>query len=69
LATRKAEADAVTGRVAHALKAAAILIEPKVRPVAVEKILLRTAEDVHQWTARQEKMLLAAIEKGPVQVQ
>lgn len=69
LATRKAEADAVAGRVANALKAAAILIEPKVRPVAVEKILLKTAEDVHQWTARQEKMLLAAIEKGPVQVQ
>jgi hypothetical protein len=69
LATRKAEADAVAGRVANALKAAAILIEPKVRPVAVEKILLKTAEDVHRWTARQEKMLLSAIEKGPVQVQ
>jgi hypothetical protein len=69
LVTRKAEADAVPGRVAHALKAAAILLEPKVRPVIVERSLLRTVEDVRQWTTRQEKALLAAIEKGPVQVQ
>jgi hypothetical protein len=69
LATRKAEVDAVSGRVGNALKAAAILLEPKVRPVAVEKILLKTPEDVHWWIARQEKTLLAAIEQGPVQVQ
>ena len=69
LTTRKAEADAVPGRIANALKAAAILLEPKVRPVIVEKSLLTTAEDVRQWMARQEKTLLAAIEKGPVQVQ
>ena len=69
LATRKAEADAVSGRIANALKAAAILLEPKVHAVTIEKALLKTPEDVRQWTIRQEKTLLAAIEKGPVQVQ
>jgi hypothetical protein len=69
LAARKAETDAVAGRVANVLKAAAILLEPKVLPVIVDKVLLKTAEEVRQWTARQEKKLLAALEKGPVQVQ
>jgi hypothetical protein len=69
LATRKAEADAVPGRVANALQAAAILLEPQVRPIAVEKSLLRTTDDVRQWTERQQKALLEAVEKGPVQVQ
>jgi hypothetical protein len=69
LSARKAEADAVAGRLANVLKAAAILLEPKVRPVIVDKALLKTAEEVRLWTARQEKMLLAAIETGPVQVQ
>ena len=69
LATREAEAEAVSGRVAKALRAAAILLEPQVRPVTVEKALLRTSDDVLQWTERQKKALLEAVEKGPVQVQ
>jgi hypothetical protein len=69
LATRKAEADAVPGRVANALNAAASLLEPQVRPITVEKALLKTPDDVRQWTERQQKALLGAIEKGPVQVQ
>jgi hypothetical protein len=31
--------------------------------------LLKTAEDVRLWAARQEKTLLAAINDGPVQVE
>jgi hypothetical protein len=69
LATRKAEADAVPGRIANALKAAAILLEPKVRLVAIEKSLLKTADDVRQWAERQQTALLKAVEKGPIQVQ
>jgi hypothetical protein len=69
LATRAAEADAVSGRVSNALKEAAILLEPKVRQVAVEKALLKTAEDVRHWTERQQMALLKAVEKGPIQVQ
>ncbi len=69
LATRQAEVDAVSGRVANALNAAAKLLEPKVRGIAVEKTLLKTADDVRQWAARQEKKLLEAINDGPVQVQ
>jgi hypothetical protein len=69
LATRKAEADAVSGRVVHALKAAAILLEPQVKAVNVEKSLLKTASEVREWAERQQKTLLEAVEKGPVQVQ
>jgi hypothetical protein len=69
LATRRAEIDAVPGRIGNALRAAAILLEPKVRGIAVERTLLKTPEDVRQWAARQEKTLLAAINDGPVQVQ
>ncbi len=69
LVTRKAEADAVSGRVANALKGAAILLEPKVKPVSIEKSLLKTADEVRQWAERQQKTLLDAVEKGPVQVQ
>jgi hypothetical protein len=69
LSARKAEADAVSGRVASALNAAAILLEPKVKAVNVEKALLKTADDVKHWTERQQKTLLEAVEKGPVQVQ
>lgn len=69
LATRKAEVDAVSGRVAHALNAAASLLEPKVKAVSVEKSLLKTPNEVREWTERQQKTLLEAVEKGPVQVQ
>ena len=62
LATRKAEADAVSGRVAHALNSAASLLEPKVKAVSVEKTLLKTPDDVVQWAERQQKTLLQAIE-------
>ena len=59
----------MAGRIANALRAAAKLLEPKVGAVAVEKTLLKTAEDVRQWVARQKKKLLEAINNGPVQVQ
>ena len=69
LATRRAEADAVSGRLANALQAAAVLLEPKVHSISVERALLKTADDVRQWAERQQKQLLTAIENGPVQVQ
>jgi hypothetical protein len=69
LSARKAEADAVPGRVASALKAAAVLLEPEVKAVTVEKALLKTPDDVKLWAERQQKTLLEAVEKGPVQVQ
>lgn len=68
LEARKAEKDAVAGRVSDALIFAAQLLEPKVQFVALEKITLRTPEEVHGWMDRQEKKLLAALTDGPVQV-
>jgi hypothetical protein len=68
LAARKAEKDAVAGRVADALKFAAQLLEPKVQFVALEKTTLRTPDEVRQWAERQEKKLLVALANGPVQV-
>jgi hypothetical protein len=69
LAARRAEADAVSGRVANALKRAAQLLEPKVQFVAVDKATLRKEADIIQWLEVQEKKLSAALKNGPVQIQ
>ena len=68
LTARRAEKDAVPGRVAETLKLAAQLLEPKVQFVAVERATLRSPEEIRDWTARQEELLLAALANGPVQV-
>lgn len=68
LAARRAEKDAVAGRVAEALRLAAQLLEPKVQFVALERSTLKTPEEVQAWLERQEKKLLAALADGPVQV-
>lgn len=68
LASRHAEADAVPGRVQKALELAAKLLEPKVRPVAIERSTLATEADVDAWLNRQKLALFAAIKDGPVLV-
>jgi hypothetical protein len=66
--TRKAEKDAVAGRITDALKLATKLLEPKVQFVSLEKTTLHTPDEVHKWVERQEKTLLAALANGPVQI-
>ena len=66
LVARQAEADAVVNRIARALEQAARLLEPKVQMTGLERATLRTEQDVRDWVARQEKLLLAAIKRGPV---
>ncbi|HEX5370776.1 MAG TPA: BREX system P-loop protein BrxC, partial [Dehalococcoidia bacterium] len=68
LASRQAEADAVPGRAQKALEHAARLLEPKVRPVAIERTTLTTEDDIDAWLGRQKGTLLAAIKDGPVLV-
>ncbi len=68
LAARKAERDAVAGRVADAVKLAAQMLEPKVQFVNLERSTLRSPEEIRQWIGRQEQALLAALANGPVQV-
>ena len=68
LASRQAEADAVPGRVQKALEHAARLLEPKVRPVTIERTTLTTSDDVEAWLERQKKTLVAAVKDGPVLV-
>ena len=68
LSTRRSDADTVPGRVQRALEQAARLLEPKVRPLSIERATLSTDEDVRQWIDRQQKTLLAAIKDGPVLV-
>jgi hypothetical protein len=68
LAARKAEKDAVAGRIADALKLATQLLEPKVQFISLEKTTLHSPDEVRQWLERQEKTLLAALANGPVQV-
>ncbi|MCA3011281.1 MAG: BREX system P-loop protein BrxC [Myxococcaceae bacterium] len=68
LLSRRAEADAVPGRVQKALEQAARLLEPKMRPVTIERATLSTEADVEAWLDRQKKTLIAAIKDGPVLV-
>ena len=69
LSAREAEADAVPGRVQRALEQAARLLEPRVRPIAIERATLRSEDDVRRWTERQQRRLLDAVQDGPVLVQ
>lgn len=68
LSARNAELHAIPGRVQKALEHAARFLEPKVRPVAVERSTLTTEADVDAWLERQKKALVAAIKDGPVLV-
>ncbi len=68
LPARAAEADAVPGRVEQALEAAARLLVPRVRTVALERATLQSEADVRSWLGRQEKTLLTEVKQGPVLV-
>lgn len=68
LSSRRAEADAVPGRVQKALEQAAKLLEPKVRAVSIERSTLATEAEVDAWLERQKKSLVLAIKDGPVLV-
>ncbi len=69
LAARRADADAVSSRAQRALELAARLLEPKVKIVVLERVTLRTPEDVGRWLGRQEKVLVEAVKNGPVLIQ
>lgn len=68
LSARQAETDAVPGRVQRALEHAARLLEPKIRPVSIERCTLTTETEVEGWLERQKKTLVAAVKDGPVLV-
>ena len=68
LAAIRAETDAVPARAARAVEQAARLLEPEIRPVALERATLRDAAEVEAWTERQKKALLEAVADGPVLV-
>jgi hypothetical protein len=68
LAARLAEAELVAARAQKALELAAKLLEPKVRPLALERTTLRNEAEVRAWLERQEERLLAAVKDGPVLV-
>jgi hypothetical protein len=65
---RRAETDAVPGRVQRALEVAARMLDPKVRSVTLERATLRSEGDVQAWLKRQETTLLGAVKQGPVLV-
>ena len=69
LSARQADADAVQGRVQRAIAQAAKRLEPRVRPVIIERTTLRSSQDVEQWLERQKAVLLHAIGDGPVLIQ
>lgn len=69
LAARCTEAEAIPARLEKARQQAAKLLEPKIQFVALDRSLLKTEPDVDAWLAGQKKKLVAALKKGPVQVQ
>jgi len=68
LATQKTEIDAVAGRLQQAIEQAAKKLEPQVQPVALERVTLRTEDDVHAWLERTKVQLVEAVRRGPVLV-
>jgi hypothetical protein len=64
----RAECDAIPGRVIAAVERAARLLEPKVQPIAIERITLRTEADLDAWLDRQRKTISAGLKLGPVLV-
>jgi hypothetical protein len=63
---RRAETDAIRSRATRALNLAAQKLEPKVRPVTIERTTLRTKDDVIAWSERQKVKLIDALADGPV---
>lgn len=66
IAARQAEAAAVPGRIERALELAAKFLEPKVRRISIESATLRNDQEVRDWLARQESLLIDAVKDGPV---
>ncbi|MCC6156024.1 MAG: BREX system P-loop protein BrxC, partial [Candidatus Hydrogenedentes bacterium] len=66
LPARRAAIDAIPGRVSQALQRAAKLVEPQVQTVRVDRITLRTEEDVDGWCKKQKHRIIEALTKGPV---
>lgn len=66
LAGWETEERAVAGSLGFALELGAKRLEPKVRTVAIERVTLRTEEDVKRWAERQQTILLDAVKHGPV---
>ena len=64
----RAETDAIPVRGAQAIERAARLLEPQVRPVALECATLRYAAEVEAWAERRKKALIKAVADGPVLV-
>jgi len=59
---------ALPGRFDQVLQAAAELLEPEIRFVAVPRRTLKTGEDVDDWVAEVRGKLMAALAEGPVAV-
>ncbi len=66
LTTLIAEIDAIPGRASQAIERAAKILEPKVQTVTLDRVTLRTEEDVVAWVEKQKSQLLEALKKGPV---
>jgi hypothetical protein len=68
LATLQTEIDAVAGRLQLAIERAAQKLEPQVQAVALERVTLRTEDDVNAWLERTKVRLTEAVRRGPVLV-
>lgn len=66
LVATRTEIDAVPGRLQQAIEKAAKRLEPQVQTLALERTTLRNQADVQAWFDRTKKMLIQAVQHGPV---
>jgi len=55
--------------VQQAIERTAKFLEPRLRPVPIERATIHNEEDVNQWFIRQKAALLQAFKDGPVLTQ
>ena len=66
LAVVQTEIDAIAGRLQQAIERAAKRLEPQVQIVSLERITLRTEDDVNAWVEKTKLRLIAALGRGPI---
>lgn len=66
LSSWRDKTDALPSRFDAALASAAKLLEPKLQRVHLSSDTLKTADDVKDWLAKQEKILTKKLKDGPV---
>jgi hypothetical protein len=66
LASVQTEIDAIAGRLQQAIERAAQSLEPQVQTVSLQRVTLRTEDDVNAWLEKTKTRLVEAVQRGPI---